>query len=364
MVEPKRFSYHQDARGVDGSSPFTPTSRVCDRFQCFSALLPVGVVLSYPTKWELSSAGRALALHARCRRFEPVSSHQLYYILGYGIMSEFNQLADLLFHLAGSCGVHTTMRRCMHVLRNKSCVTSESAVLSNLTELLLDLKEVPLYTVDGVQKKIWLEGRVLVKLDDSVGQPYGLVEHIVSRALDFCSFMGKPVDHVHYDACSYHGSSGCSCANYLRKDEYETMFWDTPETASLSAVPYKDLLPELAIMFLCDLLFYNPDRHHGNIIVVIGRGTRRLAPIFDMGNSLTFVSEPRYDSFVPDPYGLRQLLWASSVLRAKPVFRVTDFYNKFNHDVPAYPRRLVDAYLERVLMCSEAEYIKQFWEVI
>lgn len=221
----------------------------------------------------------------------------------------------------------------------------------------------PLYTIDGVQRK-QLNGKVLLKFDGVVGQPYGLIEHTVSRALDFCSYRGRQIEHVQYDACRIDGQTGCCCKSYLHTDEYEQSFWDIPGTESLRTIPDTGWFIDLALLFMRDLLFFNPDRHYGNIIVLRGRSKSRLAPVFDMGNSLLFTDEPRYDGFVPDPYGVSQLAWAATVLGERPVFRVTDFYNRYDHNVPAYSKRLVDDYLERVLLCAESEFIKDFWEVV
>lgn len=312
-----------------------------------------------PHHGSLAQQVRALALQARGRRFESVNSHQ------HGVVTmSINQLAAFLFRISGTCKVHVTMRRCIHVLRNRPDITSEALILKNLTDLLLELDKTPVYTIDGVQNKQWLSNHVLFKMDDKIGHPYGLIEHTVSRALDFCSFDSVPIAHVHYDACRIGGRTGCVCKSYLRKDEYEQNFWDIVGTESLQTLPEPNLYHDLALLFLCDLLFFNPDRHHGNIIVLRGSSTTRLAPVFDMGNSLLFVDEPDYSSFIPDPYGVQQLKWAVDILGHRPVFRFTEFYNSYEHNVSAYSRRLVDDYLERVLLCSEAEYIKEFWEVL
>lgn len=283
---------------------------------------------------------------------------------GAAVMRDLYKLAEFLFQLSGSCGLQPTMRRCIHVLRGRPDVTSEPDVLKRLQVLLSDLEETPQYTIDGVQRKRWLSSSTFFKADDTVGQPYGLIEHTVSRALDYCSVNSVPVAHVHYDAYCDSGEIGCCCKNYLGRGEYEQNFWSIAVTETLQSVATLGFSVDLAVLFLCDLLFYNPDRHPGNIVVIIGRDSDRLAPVFDLGNSLTFVDEPNYENFVPDPYGVRQLHWALSVLGVKPVFSVTELYNQYNHSVQGYSKCLVDEYLERVLLCSEFPYVRKFWEIV
>ena len=96
-----------------------------------------------PHHGSLAQQVRALALQARGRRFESVNSHQ------HGVVTmSINQLAAFLFRISGTCKVHATMRRCIHVLRNRPDITSEALILKNLTDLLLELDKTPVYTED------------------------------------------------------------------------------------------------------------------------------------------------------------------------------------------------------------------------
>ena len=67
-------------QGVVGSRPtwITICGRLVKRLRHrpFTAVSGVRVPYRSPPPWALSSAGRASALQAECRRFDPVSAHQ------------------------------------------------------------------------------------------------------------------------------------------------------------------------------------------------------------------------------------------------------------------------------------------------
>lgn len=277
-------------------------------------------------------------------------------------------LANILYEQSVICGVKTTLGRCLRVVRNHPSVTDEMSMLAELPALIQGASQISSPCAPGVQPKEWVGG-VLYKWDTPGFHPCGLVEHVVSRALDYVTICGKPVQHVHYDAVRNGHRYGCKCASYRDVGECDMEFAYYEEAHSLeSLISSPTFIPHLytiATWFLVDAMFYNEDRHLGNLLFIKRRdGSLVMPPIFDMGNSLTFIDLPNYRAYEPNPFLAEQVQWARDVVGDKALkFRVMDFYNVFDRQLP-YPAEKVDAILERVLRCSEDYFVQSFVEVV
>lgn len=118
--------------------------------------------------------------------------------------------------------------------------------------------------------------------------------------------------------------------------------------------------------FLCDALFYNEDRHFGNIPLLWTEGAAyKLPPLFDMGVSLSFWGVPDYSKYNPNPYGKEQLKWAKSVLcNERIVFNLSRYTTEVGRHVPPYTDDIVSGLVRRIGLCASSEEVHSFLEVI
>lgn len=277
-------------------------------------------------------------------------------------------LANMLWEQAMLCGVGTTRGRCLRVIRNHPGITDEMSLLSEIPALIQESAQVSSLCAQGVQQKEWVNG-TLYKWDSIGGHPCGLVEHVVSRALDYVTIDTNTVPHIRYDAVSDGYRCGCKCASYRGLGDSDLEFVYFKEAYSLETLASSGLfiphLRTIATWFLIDAMFYNEDRHLGNLLFVKHRdGSLDIPPIFDMGNALSFLELPNYRAYEPNPYLMEQVRWARGVVGDRALqFRIMDFYNEFDRTSP-YPREKVDVIIERVLRCSEDYFVQSFVEVV
>lgn len=277
-------------------------------------------------------------------------------------------LANMLYEQAQICGIKTSRARCLRVIRAHPTITDEISLMLAITDLIQEAAVVSSPCVSGVQVKDWF-GNTLVKWDNFSGHPSGLVEHVVSRALDYVTLNGAKVSHVHYDAISDGRRLGCKCQNYRKDGDNDLEFAYYKEAYSLNTLIHSERfaphLHTIALWFLLDAMFYNEDRHLGNLLFVRHPdGTLEIPPIFDMGNALMFWESPNYRRYEPNPFLIEQVHWARSVVGDKALqFDVMSFYNNLDRSLP-YPSEKVSAIAERVLRCAEDCFIQGFVEVI
>lgn len=173
-----------------------------------------------------------------------------------------------------------------------------------LNEYNIDKK----YAVDakGTQEKYFCDG-YWYKCNQLGNE--ALAEQIVSDILS-CSNL-KITDYVSYQMCRINGKTACRSKNFLndreillsfqklykniyRKEMADAVFeYNTPQERFqfvkdfiLSATGL-DCTEYLQNVFALDMLIGNPDRHFGNLAVIMSKeGAYRFAPIFDNGQGL------------------------------------------------------------------------------
>lgn len=276
------------------------------------------------------------------------------------------ELAGILKVQADICELALSYSKCLAVVRNHRELKTELDLMAHVPQLLEEaskLRRAASPNVGGVQDKRWTADGHLVKYD-TPGMHNGLIEYLCSRALDCVSIDGAPVEHVKYDIYYEDGRAGCICDSYLRAGESEAPFYEIGELLHLDDMlkepKLKSLLRHVAITFMCDALFYNEDRHLGNLIYIEGLEPR-LAPVFDMGNSLCFVGTPNYERYEPSPYLKEQLDWALSVLgRSAVYYDFMRFNNTVSRCVQPYGQRLTEEYISRMEECAYSNFLLNY----
>lgn len=279
-------------------------------------------------------------------------------------------LAKRIYDDACKAGIRTSPGQCLRVARKRDALQADSEYMKALPEMLAEVMQVTSSSIPGVQDKEWV-GRTLYKWDAPNGVPSGLIEHVVSYALDFVTMYGEVVPHVQYQAVSVNSRLGCVCNTYKCDGETEISLAYYDEAYSLYGLLHSSRLqpyvPGIALWFLLDAMFYNEDRHLNNIVLLTDVvGGLRMPPIFDMGNSLMFVGEPNYNTYEPNPYLHEQVEWARSVIGDRVLkFDATKLYSTFDREaVRFYHQDMVDVYLKRILKCAESRFVSTFVEVV
>jgi len=157
---------------------------------------------------------------------------------------------------------------------------------------------------DGTQKKYYKDG-FWYKIDN-VGRE-GLAEELVSIVLSCSDYQ----DFVVYERCNINDKLGCRCKTFLENKEqfvsFKTLydnylnrnlaedirqFETTKERFEfliqfIKGITNIDVTKYLKATFTLDMLIKNPDRHFGNLgIILKSDGTFKTAPIFDNGQGL------------------------------------------------------------------------------
>ncbi len=277
-------------------------------------------------------------------------------------------LARELHELADACGIETSDRRCWKVLRKHPDITSSAHLQQQASSLLVEVAGVVCSSVSGAQSKDWA-GTVLYKWDDSGSAPSGLIECLVSHALDYLTVGGECVPHVRYTTFRDKRGLGCMCPSFLLDGEAEQpvkFFREAYMFDTFVSTPLlQPFLKSVATMFLCDLLVFNEDRHLGNIsLIADGRGDSRLAPVFDMGSALHFDNEPDYTRYSPKPFGQRQVKWLRDVLKGVNIqYNFMAFLNSVDRNTLLYPSGTVSYVLDKLSSCTYSYYVQEFVEV-
>lgn len=159
-------------------------------------------------------------------------------------------------------------------------------------------------TSDGTQIK-YFRNNTWYKLDRYGGE--GEAEALASTILTLSGYPKKK--YVTYSQVLINGRPGCSCRNFLRKDDQfvtlyrlymnycgrdlsaaiQKMDYDDAIEYVLSFVLKQtgiDLHEYLADTFILDELILNEDRHFNNLGLLFDGDAFRTAPIFDNGKSL------------------------------------------------------------------------------
>lgn len=256
-----------------------------------------------------------------------------------------------------------SLRRCVRVLRNHPEISDVITLYKLAPELLEEACKVGSLSAAGVQCKYWLDG-VLYKVDDS-GLCQGCKEFIISKALDLVSYSIHNVSHVTYNTYRKGDKVGCTCSSYRTYGDTEVALGLLPDGETLDTLSasksLKPVLRDIAITFMCDALFYNEDRHMGNIILLFNEDDARLAPIFDMGNSLCFATTPDYSHYEPEPYLHEQVEWAFDILsRHKLKFALSEFIAHTSD----YPPQVAQGLCNKVRACAQSDFIGRYFDVV
>ena len=216
------------------------------------------------------------------------------------------------------------------------------------------------YSIGGIQPKI-KNGDYYCKLD-SPGASNGVIEELVSNALDYITFNGEIVDHVKYYYYTDGNDTGCTCKEYKISGEQELTLDAIMSNLNLDELPFKDTI---AKYFVCDMIFYNEDRHFGNLPFLYTESYTRLAPLFDFGNALSFYGEPDYDMFKPEPFGRAQIEWALNLSRDCSIkYSLTDFEYAVKNIELGYDDLKIKYILKKIHLCAISDFVQSFVEVL
>lgn len=196
---------------------------------------------------------------------------------------------------------------------------------------------------------------------DDYGITCGLTETLVSHALNFLFFDNTQVPHVMYESVA----NGCKCLEYKSSGEIEVTLDALVSKPSIEAIEKTSLAKDIAKYFVCDALFFNEDRHLGNLPILLCNNRIRLAPIFDFGNALSFYGEVDYTNFNPEPFGAGQVEWALKVLSGTNiVFKCTEFELNVGSIETAYADIQKEYTLKKIHKCAYSDFIQTRLRVI
>lgn len=121
--------------------------------------------------------------------------------------------------LARDSGIIANRHMCSVVIK-RAAVDTEMTLLSKAPELLELLTGYNSLSLGGVQPKSVVDS-VYYKYDAFESVYSGLIEHLISRALNYVFINGSPVQHVLYTVCVKDGRRGCWSTEYKRMGEQE-----------------------------------------------------------------------------------------------------------------------------------------------